>query len=201
MHPLIVELVERYGVSDDLAAQLDALVRSDGATVAGRYVDLGVIARGGMGEVRRVRDLELNRVLAMKTIHGSLMVRHQSLARFLEEAQATAQLQHPSIVPVHDLEATQDGRPAYAMKLIEGTTFFGGVGYIVPGKLESNRSLLITAYDATFADPREVVVFRYPGDMDADFSDIAIGMDSTNGLHAFGCTEDGGLCSLRLGAE
>ena len=71
--------------------------------VAGRYEDLGPIGMGGMGEVRRVRDVELNRVLAMKIVHPSLLQRPAALARFLEEAQATAQLQHPNIVPVHPL--------------------------------------------------------------------------------------------------
>ena len=75
-----------------------------------RYDDLGPIGSGGMGEVRRVRDRELNRVLAMKLVRADLLAKPTGLARFVQEAQATAQLQHPSIVPVHDVGRLADGR-------------------------------------------------------------------------------------------
>ncbi len=88
-----------------------------------RYDDLGPIGVGGMGEVRRVRDRELNRVLAMKVIQAPLMLKPGALARFLEEAQATAQLQHPAIVPVHDMGQLADGRVYFTMKEVRGHTF------------------------------------------------------------------------------
>ncbi len=81
-----------------------------------RYDDLGLIGTGGMGEVRRVRDRELNRTLAMKVIKAPLMRKPGALARFMEEAQATAQLQHPAIVPVYDLGQLTDGRVYFTMK-------------------------------------------------------------------------------------
>ncbi len=90
--------------------------------IGSRYLDLGPIGEGGMGEVRRVRDLELNRVLAMKIIHAPLVRRGVVLARFLEEAQATAQLQHPNIVPVHDIGRLPDGRLWFVMREIRGRT-------------------------------------------------------------------------------
>ena len=55
-----------------------------------RYDDLGLIGTGGMGEVRRVRDRRLGRTLALKTIHAPALARPSLVARFLEEAQATA---------------------------------------------------------------------------------------------------------------
>ena len=73
-----------------------------------------------MGEVRRVRDTRLNRTLAMKLVHPQLLDRPSSLARFLEEAQATAQLQHPGIIPVHDLGTLPDGRLWFTMKEVRG---------------------------------------------------------------------------------
>src|SRR5690348_7901344 len=70
-----------------------------------RYEDLGLIGSGGMGEVRRVRDRIMGRVLAMKIQarpeHESALDR----ARFLAEARMTATLQHPGIVPVHECGA------------------------------------------------------------------------------------------------
>ena len=82
-----------------------------------RYVDLGQwLGAGGMGSVRRVRDRQLGRELAMKVIHTWAADRPGLLARFLEEAQATAQLQHPGIVPIHDLGQLPDGRLWFTMK-------------------------------------------------------------------------------------
>jgi serine/threonine-protein kinase len=88
-----------------------------------RYDDLGPIGMGGMGEVRRVRDRRLGRRLALKTIHAPALGRPSLVARFLEEAQATAQLQHPGIVPIHDLGTLPDGRLWFTMKEVTGQTF------------------------------------------------------------------------------
>jgi len=85
-----------------------------------RYGDLGIIGRGGMGEVRRVRDRYLNRTLAMKTLRVD---RPQAIGRFIEEAQVTAQLQHPAIIPVHDIGTLPDGRLYYTMQEVHGKTF------------------------------------------------------------------------------
>ena len=76
--------------------------------------------------------------------------------------------------------------------LFDDTSLFGAVGYLVIGSSSTNRYLQIAAYDPTLSDTRKVVPYPYPGGMDADFSDIAFGMDSEGGLHAFGCTRDGG---------
>jgi formylglycine-generating enzyme required for sulfatase activity len=90
--------------------------------VADRYQDLGLLATGSTCEVRRVRDLALNRVLAMKIAHSALAVKPSALARFLEEAQATAQLQHPNVVPVHDIGRLPDGRVWFTMREVRGRT-------------------------------------------------------------------------------
>lgn len=88
-----------------------------------RYDDLGPIGIGGMGEVRRVRDRRLGRRLALKTLHAPALGRPSLVARFLEEAQATAQLQHTGIVPIHDLGTMPDGRLWFTMKEVTGQTF------------------------------------------------------------------------------
>ena len=95
---------------------------SSGKTTS-KYDDLGPIGAGGMGKVRRVRDRALNRTMAMKIIAPRLLQRPTSLARFIEEAQATAQLQHPGIVPVHELGHMADGRVYFTMKEVKGRTF------------------------------------------------------------------------------
>lgn len=89
------------------------------APSAGRYVDDGEIARGGMSSVREVYDRLLLRRIAMKELDG----RAGDVARFLEEAQITAQLDHPNIVPVYDIEQDGSGVPRrLAMKLVQGET-------------------------------------------------------------------------------
>jgi serine/threonine-protein kinase len=85
-----------------------------------RYEDLGLLGRGGMGEVRRVRDRHLNRVMAMKTVSASYSRSARAVPRFIEEAQATAQLQHPGIVPVHELGRLADGRLYFTMQEVRG---------------------------------------------------------------------------------
>jgi RNA polymerase sigma factor (sigma-70 family) len=77
--------------------------------------------KGAMGVVWRVRDLQFKRPLAVKVMKtgraDSRLVR-----LFLREARITAQLPHPSIVPVHAMGWLADGRPYYTMKLVQGKT-------------------------------------------------------------------------------
>lgn len=87
-----------------------------------RYEDLGAIGHGGMGDVRRVRDRTLHCTLAMKIVQDHLVPDPIALSRFIEEAQITAQLQHPGIVPLHELGVLADGRPYFTMREVQGRT-------------------------------------------------------------------------------
>jgi eukaryotic-like serine/threonine-protein kinase len=94
-----------------------------------RYAKPHEIARGGMGSIRRVWDNDLRRELVMKAM---LLPRDRSegvdtrppdsrlLSRFLEEAQVTSQLDHPGILPVHDIGVDADGRLFFTMPLVKG---------------------------------------------------------------------------------
>lgn len=90
--------------------------------IAGRYLPLGTLGEGGMGVVYKVRDQQLGSLMAMKVIRPALMGGATALARFVEEAQATAQLQHPGVVAVHELGRLPDGRMFFTMELVEGRT-------------------------------------------------------------------------------
>jgi serine/threonine protein kinase/Flp pilus assembly protein TadD len=88
----------------------------------GNYVTLGVLGRGGMGVVLRVRDPKFNRPLALKLLLNAYKDHAELRQRFREEARLMGQLQHPGIPPVHDLGQLPDGRPYFVMKLIKGQT-------------------------------------------------------------------------------
>jgi len=89
--------------------------------VADRYERRHPLGSGGMGEVWRVYDRVLRRTVALKVIRSALTA-EQLLARFEEEAQVTAQLQHPGIIPVHDYGVLDDGRVWFTMKEVQGVT-------------------------------------------------------------------------------
>ena len=95
-----------------------------------RYEARGEIGRGGMGAVLRIWDRDLDRPLAMKVILGQAERTGQTppaetakVARFLEEAQVTAKLDHPGIVPVHELGLDPRGRVFFTMRLVKGRDF------------------------------------------------------------------------------
>ncbi len=90
-----------------------------------RYLFKGEIGRGGMGAVLKVFDSDLRRNLAMKVIVGgggsdASRLESQQLARFIEEAQVTGQLDHPGVVPVHELGVDAGGRIYFTMRLVKG---------------------------------------------------------------------------------
>ena len=82
----------------------------------------GEIGRGGMGVVLRGRDPDLGRDLAVKVLRDDLRDSPEMVRRFVEEAQIAGQLQHPGIVPIHELGTFADDRPYFTMKLVKGRT-------------------------------------------------------------------------------
>ncbi len=83
------------------------------------YVLLDKLGAGGMGGVFRVEDTALGRQVALKVI-GIVDSSGELSARLLREARVIAQLEHPGIVPVHDVGTLPDGRVFYTMKLVQG---------------------------------------------------------------------------------
>jgi tetratricopeptide (TPR) repeat protein len=86
------------------------------------YEVLEELGRGGMGVILRAHEPVLNRHLALKVLREEYRDRPELVRRFVEEAQIAGQLQHPGIVPIHELGRLPDGRPYFAMKLIKGQT-------------------------------------------------------------------------------
>jgi tetratricopeptide (TPR) repeat protein/tRNA A-37 threonylcarbamoyl transferase component Bud32 len=93
---------------------------SDGPKArCGNYVLKKFFAKGGMGEVWLAEDPAIGRSVALKRMLGK---RADQQVRFRVEAQITGQLEHPGIVPVHELGSNAEGEPYYVMKFVEGRT-------------------------------------------------------------------------------
>ncbi|MEO1530243.1 MAG: serine/threonine-protein kinase, partial [Planctomycetota bacterium] len=86
-----------------------------------RYQAEGELGRGGWGVVDRVVDLKLDRSVALKRILGYTEGDEDLREQFLHEARITSQLQHPGVVPVHEL-GDEDDAAYYVMKLLSGET-------------------------------------------------------------------------------
>lgn len=90
--------------------------------VVGRYTVVRELARGGMGVVLAARDDQLGRDVAVKVLLDAHAGKPRYRARFEQEARITAALQHPGVIPVHELGELPDGRPYFVMRLVEGET-------------------------------------------------------------------------------
>lgn len=89
----------------------------------GRFEDRGVIAKGGMGSVHVAFDTVLLRKVAQKFLDQSQENDASILQQFIEEARITGQLDHPNVVPVHELALGQSGQLFFTMKYIDGETY------------------------------------------------------------------------------
>ena len=83
------------------------------------YEILGELGRGGMGVVYKVRQLGLNRLVAVKMILSGDYAAAGDLARFRLEAEAVAKLQHPNIVGVYEIDEV-DGKPYFCLEFVNG---------------------------------------------------------------------------------
>ncbi|MBL8858293.1 MAG: protein kinase [Planctomycetes bacterium] len=116
---------------------------------ASRYKLEGEVARGGMGSIIKIWDEDLRRHLAMKVVLGkgddscsgsTPSIDSKQLARFLEEAQVTGQLDHPGIVPVHELGLDSEGRVYFTMKLVKGRDLKQIFDLVFEGKEDWNET-------------------------------------------------------------
>ena len=143
---------EDEGESDDIHPHhepIDRLLRavfgrpSEPVGKPGRYIELRDPKKGGMGVVYRARDVELGRDVAYKVMKDASGDAEEFRLWFAREAEITARLQYPGIVPVFGMVTDGSGRPAYAMSYIEGTTFRNLVRQ--PGVLRKRLSPFLDA--------------------------------------------------------
>jgi hypothetical protein len=89
--------------------------------LAGRYRLARRIGKGGMGEVIGARDEQVGRDVAIKRMRAAAPD-ERAIQRFLREASIQGRLEHPAIVPVHEIGRDGDGLPFFVMKKLTGTT-------------------------------------------------------------------------------
>jgi len=89
---------------------------------SGRFHDEGQVGHGGRSVVHMIYDKTLLRYSAMKLLASGLKPFAADRQRFIEEAQIAAQLDHPNVVPIHELSITDRGDLYFTMKLVEGQT-------------------------------------------------------------------------------
>ncbi len=91
-----------------------------GQTLPGGYFILDLLSVGGMGRVYRAEQKVLGRTVAVKIIHPHLLSDENSAVRFMTEARAASQLNHPNSVSVIDFGRTDDGQPYLVMEFLRG---------------------------------------------------------------------------------
>jgi serine/threonine-protein kinase len=112
---------------------------SAGAIFATHFHIGDAIGRGGMGEVYRGRDTNLNREVALKVISDSFIADPDRLARFKREAQLLASLNHPNIAAIYGFEES-NGVQALVLELVEGPTL---ADRLARGPIPVDEALLI----------------------------------------------------------
>ncbi len=115
-----------------------------------------LLGRGGMGEVLRAEDLKIGRDIAIKRMR-SASPSADAIARFLREAKIQARLDHPAIVPVHELGTDPDGRPFFTMKKLTGTTLAEVLAANTATQQRLLRAFVDVCHAVEFAHARGVI--------------------------------------------
>jgi serine/threonine protein kinase len=166
------------------------------------YDIIAKIGTGSFGSVWRVRDLSLGREVALKLLHPHVARDERSVARFRREAQLTAQLAHPAIVPIYDFD-TRGDVSWYTMELAEGGSIADLVKRSGPRPLNEIATQIDAVLDALVAahaigvihrdlKPENVLIDRYRRWRVADFGIANIAGEEvagTSGTPAFAAPE------------
>ncbi len=138
----IASTVVQLGALDDtVAAPATAAGSKPEVSGRDRYQQRGLLGEGGMGRVERVWDADLMREVAAKELRPELCENARLLQQFLWEARVTAFLDHPNIVPVHDLGVSPAGHLYFTMKLVRGQSLESALDELTRGDESATRNL------------------------------------------------------------
>ena len=132
--------------SPDSNAPGSSTSESKSANEVARFDILQSHARGGLGEVFVAHDRQLQRRVAIKQIRERWLESIEYRERFLREAEITARLEHPGVVPVYAMGENSDGNPYYAMRLVRGDSLQVAIEafhqeFVQPGGLDARLKL------------------------------------------------------------
>lgn len=102
-----------------------------------RYESDKLLGRGGMGEVKLAHDHDIGRKVAVKRLLDD--ANPHAVARFIDEVRTVGSLEHPNIVPIHDVGVDEDGALFFVMKYVEGETLTSIVDKLAAGDAEYHR--------------------------------------------------------------
>ncbi|MEP6668449.1 MAG: protein kinase [Chthoniobacter sp.] len=123
------------------------------------YIISRTVARGGMGVIKSAHESTLQREVAMKLmLDDSKPAAHD---RFCQEAQVTAQLEHPNIVPVHELGINEEGKPFYTMKLVRGIALKRVLELLASGDADTVRQWPLSALLTVFQKICDALAFAH----------------------------------------
>ena len=125
----------------------------------GKYVISRTVARGGMGVIKSAHEATLQREVAMKLMLDDSKT--ASFDRFCQEAQVTAQLEHPNIVPVHELGINEEGKPFYTMKLVRGISLKRVLEFLASNDADTVRQWPLTALLTVFQKLCDALAFAH----------------------------------------
>jgi serine/threonine protein kinase len=107
---------------------------------AERYVIEKRLGVGGMGVVDQVRDRSLGRSVAMKQLKADRCLDEDAIGELLLEARIAGRLDHPNIIPVHDVGVHKDGQPYYTMRLLDALSLREVMAALASGNPEAHRT-------------------------------------------------------------
>ena len=110
-----------------------------------RYQHMKSIGEGGMGEVALAEDRDIGRMVALKRLHpGAASQSPGALARFVDEVRIVGSLEHPNIVPIHDVGVDAEGRFFFVMTFVDGQTLESIIEKLRAGDPETVRRFDMT---------------------------------------------------------
>jgi serine/threonine-protein kinase len=181
-----------------------------GAGDASRYTVGTLLGQGGMGEVLLATDEHIGREVAIKRIRAADPT-NEELSRFVREARVQGRLEHPAVVPVHDLGIDREGRPYFVMKRLAGTDMSELLKRLRDGKEPDEagrRRLLLRAFAEVclaveFAHSRNIIHrdLKPANIMLGDFGEVYVldwGVARTSAEAEEGAAPPSGSYDLRL---
>jgi serine/threonine protein kinase/formylglycine-generating enzyme required for sulfatase activity len=137
----------------------DLSIRDELPSFIGRYRIERILGQGGFGLVYLARDDQLARHVAIKVPHARLIARREYAEAYLQEARTVANLDHPNIVPVHDLGSSEQFPCFIVSKYIDGTDLAAKLKQSRPSPQEAVE-LLATVADALHHAHKQGLVHR-----------------------------------------